>query len=665
MDTLTDMKQRRRDIFAISTIIVVIILFFLPLFWPVQQLLVTPDFGKSDSWHFSFATKYFLWESFHQNKLPLWTDKLGDGFPIFAEGQVGTFFLPNLILFRLINDPVLAYNLTLVVTVIILATGMYVWLRTLRLSILPSLFGSVTFTFSGIVILQLPHLTLLQGFSLLPWIMAIESPIARAILLSQQIFTGFPQATFLTLLLTGSWALYQKKIARLILSILLGFTLSAVQLVPSWEFAKEAGLRGGLSPEIASYFSFPLVHLKSFFAPFALGDPKMGTYPHFSEFDGSIFWENTGYIGLLPLLLILVAIRFRSGLTSYYLIILLSSFFLMWGSHSPFYIIYSLWPFNLFRVPSRFLWIFVFSLTTLATYGAQTIRKKNHLAIFFLLAVINTTQLFFLWRNYHLLMPAREWLEKPMTASLIPDNGSVITVGAEKSHNDVFLTSGWQDPSVYQTLRLALAPDSNIIWGVRQNGVYAGRSLRRPSILDSLLPENQKLLDLMGVTHIISTVPVDKPVIYDQSFIKLSVNTTAIPRSYVAQDIREVRTVEQAITELTKDSFVPGKTVLVEKSLNLKQNESLKVFSDTYYPGWNAYVDGKQTEIIPANIRYRAIVVPDGDRDIEFVYQPKSFRLGLIVTAFAALLVLLQIGQKALLRLVRLRTPFAHGPDRA
>lgn len=665
MDTLTDMKQRGRDFFAVSTIIVVIILFFLPLFWPIQRLLVTPDFGKSDAWHFSFATKYFLWESFHQNKLPLWTNKLGDGFPLFAEGQIGTFFLPNLIFFKFINDPVLAYNLVVVVTVIILATGMYVWLRSIRLSIVVSLFGSLTFTLSGIVVLQLPHLTLLQGFSLLPWIMAIESPIARAILLSQQVFTGFPQATFLTLLVTGSWSLYQKKLTRFFIAVFLGIGLSAIQLLPSWEFAKEAGVMGGLSPEIANYFSFPLVHLKSFFNPFALGDPKMGTYAHFRDFDGSIFWENTGYIGLLPLFLFLLALRFRPRLTSYCLIVFLSSFLLMWGSHSPLYIIYSLWPFSLFRVPSRFLWIFVFSLTTLAALGAQTIRKKNQFAVFLLLAIINTGHLFFVWRNYHLLVPAREWLEKPMTASLIPDNGSVITIGSEKTHNDVFLTSGWKDPSVYKTLRLALAPDSNLIWGIRQSSVYAGRTLRRPSILDSLLPDNQKLLDLMGVTHIISTEPLDKPVIYDQSFIRLSVNTTAIPRSYVAGDIREVRTVEQAITEITKDSFVPGKTVLVEKPLNLKPTESLLVFNETFYSGWRAFVDGSETEIFPANIRYRGIIVPKDYSTIEFVYKPKSLTIGFIITAFAGFLVLLQIGRKALGWLVRSHTHAGRALGRA
>lgn len=703
------MKYWKGDSGAITTIIVIIVLFFLPLFWPEQQLLVTPDFGKSDSWHFSFATKYALWESLHQGKLPLWSDKIGDGFPMFAEGQIGTFFLPNLILFRFLNDPVLAYNLSLVITIIIVATGMYVWLRTLTLSLLPSLFGALTFTFSGIVILQLPHITLIQGFSLLPWIMAVQSPVwLLALLVSQQIFAGFPQATFLTLLLAGSWAVYRKKILPFVFAVFLGIGLSAVQLIPSWEFLKQSGHTLGLPPEISSYFSFPLAHLKSFFNPFALGDPKMGTYPHFSEFDGSIFWENTGYIGLFPLFLFLIAVRFRSRLTSFFLFILLGSFLLMWGSHSPIYLIFSFWPFSLFRVPSRFLWLFVFSLITLAAIGAQTVKKKHHMTLFTLLALVNTAQLFFLWRPYHLLVPAKTFLGKPAISTLIPQEARIVTIGSEKTHNKFFLTSGWQQSEPYQSLRSSLAPDSNLLWNISQHDVYAGRTLRRPAILDSLLGshirvgENQatisavasKLLNLMGVTHVVSTMPLlierglQKPIIYDESFLRLSVNTTAVPRAYLARETKQVVSVEQAIAGLTDERFEPGKTVLVEKTLNLPAlerataiitrsdpdyvavrteavTESLLVLSDTYYPGWTAYVDGVPTQILPANIRYRAVVVPKGKHEVNFVYQPKSFILGLILTVFAASALLSQIRLKGLEPVFHRRMPVKPRPHRA
>ncbi len=699
------MKQWARDIVATLLITSVIVLFFLPLFWPTQQLLVTPDFGKSDSWHFSFATKYALWESLHEGKLPLWSDKIGDGFPLFAEGQIGTFFLPNLILFTFVGDPVLAYNLSLVVTVLILAWGTYAWLRLLKLSPVPSIFGSLTFTLSGIVILQLPHITLLQGFSILPWFMALtqkifEKPTRRVIgiaafVLSQQILAGFPQATFLTLLLAGSFALWRvmntRGAGRLLsfaCAVLLGFGLSAIQLIPSYEFLQQTTLPKGLPPEIASYFSFPLKHLASFLNPFALGDPAIGSYPHFAQMNGSIFWENTGYVGLLPLILLPLAIRFRSRLTSYCLIVLLSSFLLMWGSGSPIYLIYSFWPFNLFRVPSRFLWIFVFALVTIASMGLQSLfhmtRKKVNVRFSFFLIALHIFTLFSLWKNYHLLVPAKSWMRDPKLLKVLPDQAKIYSIGNEQAHNATFLSSGWIDPTPYEALRTTLAADSNILWRVASHNVYAGRTLRRSDIADNLLTSQihitnniatisaiaQKMLDLFSVTHIISTVALSvegnpqKPIIFDQSSpdgtvkITLSTNPTASSRAYLATNVVLVRSVEDAQTNLISENFIAGKSALVEEPMALtdsqgvgkakivrsddsrvtvdvtSEDKGLLVLTDTYYPGWVAFVDTKPAPILPVNIRYRGILVNNGRHTIEFLYQPKSFAVGANISGF-------------------------------
>jgi len=64
------------------------------------------------------------------------------------------------------------------------------------------------------------------------------------------------------------------------------------------------------------------------------------------------------------------------------------------------------------------------------------------------------------------------------------------------------------------------------------------------------------------------------------------------------------------------------------------------VLADTYYPGWKAYVDNKETKIFPANIVQRAIIVPKGKHIITFLYDPDSFRWGSIVSLFGYGLVL-------------------------
>jgi hypothetical protein len=60
--------------------------------------------------------------------------------------------------------------------------------------------------------------------------------------------------------------------------------------------------------------------------------------------------------------------------------------------------------------------------------------------------------------------------------------------------------------------------------------------------------------------------------------------------------------------------------------------DCLLVLSDTYYPGWKAFVDGKETKIYRADYAFRAIPVSVGTHRVEFVYDPLSFKLGALFT---------------------------------
>ncbi len=52
------------------------------------------------------------------------------------------------------------------------------------------------------------------------------------------------------------------------------------------------------------------------------------------------------------------------------------------------------------------------------------------------------------------------------------------------------------------------------------------------------------------------------------------------------------------------------------------------VLSDSFYPGWEAFIDGEQVTIHRANQAFRAIVMPEGKHVVEFRYRPKSFLYG-------------------------------------
>jgi len=54
--------------------------------------------------------------------------------------------------------------------------------------------------------------------------------------------------------------------------------------------------------------------------------------------------------------------------------------------------------------------------------------------------------------------------------------------------------------------------------------------------------------------------------------------------------------------------------------------------SDTYYPGWKAWVDGKSTKIYKANCAFRAIHLQPGDHEILWRYDPILFKIGSAIT---------------------------------
>jgi uncharacterized membrane protein YfhO len=68
------------------------------------------------------------------------------------------------------------------------------------------------------------------------------------------------------------------------------------------------------------------------------------------------------------------------------------------------------------------------------------------------------------------------------------------------------------------------------------------------------------------------------------------------------------------------------------------ENDAFLYVSDAYYPGWKAYIDGKEVSIYRANLAFRAIYVPKGFHAVVFVYRPLSFYIGCCLTMLGLLM---------------------------
>ncbi|UCD55970.1 MAG: YfhO family protein, partial [Candidatus Hydrogenedentota bacterium] len=60
--------------------------------------------------------------------------------------------------------------------------------------------------------------------------------------------------------------------------------------------------------------------------------------------------------------------------------------------------------------------------------------------------------------------------------------------------------------------------------------------------------------------------------------------------------------------------------------------------TDSYYPGWNAFVDGMRRPVWRANSLFRAVEVPPGVHTLIFRYQPASVRWGIVISLASVVL---------------------------
>jgi hypothetical protein len=68
--------------------------------------------------------------------------------------------------------------------------------------------------------------------------------------------------------------------------------------------------------------------------------------------------------------------------------------------------------------------------------------------------------------------------------------------------------------------------------------------------------------------------------------------------------------------------------------------DALLVLSDNFFPGWRAFVDGREQPVVRGDMLFRTVPLPAGQHEVEFRFEPRSIQLGLIVTLASLLLLI-------------------------
>lgn len=176
-----------------------------------------------------------------------------------------------------------------------------------------------------------------------------------------------------------------------------------------------------------------------------------------------------------------------------------------------------------------------------------------------------------------------------------------------------------------------------------------------------------KILSLLNVKYLIRTGELSskglESVYSDAEGVRIYENKKAIPRAFTVAGYTVLEK-DKVLDFMKSEKFDPQKLVVLEEADGLpteparpgqgpacdraevrdySQNKvsidtkcgraGFLVLSDSYYPGWKAYMDGKETKIYLANYVMRSVFLPAGRHTVEFRYQPNMFRAGAVISA--------------------------------
>ena len=74
------------------------------------------------------------------------------------------------------------------------------------------------------------------------------------------------------------------------------------------------------------------------------------------------------------------------------------------------------------------------------------------------------------------------------------------------------------------------------------------------------------------------------------------------------------------------------------------KSEEFAIFSEVFYTGWNAYIDGKLVDHVRANYVLRGLEIPAGKHKIVFKFEPSLYTTGERIALISSILVLLLFG---------------------
>ena len=272
------------------------------------------------------------------------------------------------------------------------ALGVYAYLRVVGLGVTSAAFGAVSFAFSGFMVAQFLHTSMIHAAAWVPWTFAgIEGCLTRgarryaflaAVAVALACLAGHVQIAFYGLVAVVAYWLWRARTAergRWLLAgggLALGALLAAPQLAFTMQYVRETP-RVAIGYDDFVAYSLPLRQVPTILFPFLFGAP--GRPLGMPYFGAENFNELTPALPFLSIVLAAAGSRYgRRDVAAFWCALAAIALLLALGGNVPVLarLVYRLPGFDAFRVPARHAMELCLATSVLAAFGLERLRHE-------------------------------------------------------------------------------------------------------------------------------------------------------------------------------------------------------------------------------------------------------------------------------------------------
>lgn len=643
--------------------------------WP---LFLGAGFVGGDVYNYFLPLKQFYAEGLRAGEWRFWHPGIGNGVPVLGESQTGFFYPFHLLVYHFL-DVHTAYHVSFLGHYVLGYFLAYVLARRLPTGRLAALAGATIFVFGWFPARSCLEWAMVTGAWLpgailctMEWLRQGQRRwgLGVALITTAQLLAGHFQLAFVTVLSVTAVSLFWQapnggiswwRRGAVAVWLLVGFGCAAPQLIPTWQLKIRSQRAENTFGDTIEYGRIPPAYLLQAVIPWIIHADSTA-WLHECGGNSNIVEAHLCF-GSLPLLLLVVGLfKSRGALaTRPWLFLAVFGVILATGIFSP---LLRHWPgFGFFRYPGRYGLMTQLAAALGCALAADSWLKPGRRlrrTLFIIGLLVTCGELYWIAQQVQFVTMVRPapWYKLPLSsvgARLQPTDRVLAMDG-----NTLALTGASCVPPY-----LGMGPAEYYKWWARVPDVFHGRAVPTAEVIG--------FFHFVGITHVLTEHPLtsDWPMEFvwaghdpflhprwgrspSQPLYLYRIKTargrvTIIPSSTKLDGISQDNSTDHQLPAWppTDDSDTPISSAVIQVftahrivvECQMSSAASL-VLSDLLYPGWQARVDNQP--VTPrTDIPWRVVDLPPGVHQVEWLYSPPDFYLGVAIALATMILTLL------------------------